>query len=405
MISFQIIILITLFILPEQNHLYGKEKSSQEIQKDIDEHKTELQSLRDEIKHIENSLHQKNQEAISSTEFLISLENKITLTEKLIRSLNREEQYINNLIDVAEGKIEDLERLLTKLKKQLIKRLQYIYIYGRKTILETIITSKNWNSAIYRIKYLNILAEYEQNLRQDMKEVLIKLENEKQQLIIEKKHKTKLLKEKEKEGFNLENDKIKRELILKTIKKDKNQLEKDRSVKTNIINKMEQLIKKLYSDKNAMKKREEELARQRAQQNNEITGNFTKMKGKLPWPINGTIVSKFGLEKDAKTGVIIENVGINIAVGNNNEVKSVLDGVISTITYIRGHGKVIIIDHGEGFSTVYAKVDNIKINENDYVQMGTTIATISKENQGNAELHFEVWGNQKKLDPQIWLKP
>ena len=405
MISFQIIILITLFILPEQNHLYGKEKSSQEIQKDIDEHKTELQSLRDEIKHIENSLHQKNQEAISSTEFLISLENKITLTEKLIRSLNREEQYINNLIDVAEGKIEDLERLLTKLKKQLIKRLQYIYIYGRKTILETIITSKNWNSAIYRIKYLNILAEYEKNLRQDMKEVLIKLENEKQQLIIEKKHKTKLLKEKEKEGFNLENDKIKRELILKTIKKDKNQLEKDRSVKTNIINKMEQLIKKLYSDKNAMKKREEELARQRAQQNNEITGNFTKMKGKLPWPINGTIVSKFGLEKDAKTGVIIENVGINIAVGNNNEVKSVLDGVISTITYIRGHGKVIIIDHGEGFSTVYAKVDNIKINENDYVQMGTTIATISKENQGNAELHFEVWGNQKKLDPQIWLKP
>jgi len=405
LISFQIIILITLFILPEQNHLYGKEKSSQEIQKDIDEHKTELQSLRDEIKHIENSLHQKNQEAISSTEFLISLENKITLTEKLIRSLNREEQYINNLIDVAEGKIEDLERLLTKLKKQLIKRLQYIYIYGRKTILETIITSKNWNSAIYRIKYLNILAEYEKNLRQDMKEVLIKLENEKQQLIIEKKHKTKLLKEKEKEGFNLENDKIKRELILKTIKKDKNQLEKDRSVKTNIINKMEQLIKKLYSDKNAMKKREEELARQRAQQNNEITGNFTKMKGKLPWPINGTIVSKFGLEKDAKTGVIIENVGINIAVGNNNEVKSVLDGVISTITYIRGHGKVIIIDHGEGFSTVYAKVDNIKINENDYVQMGTTIATISKENQGNAELHFEVWGNQKKLDPQIWLKP
>ena len=168
---------------------------------------------------------------------------------------------------------------------------------------------------------------------------------------------------------------------------------------------MEQLIKKLYSDKDAMKKREEELARQRAQQNNEITGNFTKMKGKLPWPVNGTIVSRFGLEKDSKTGVVIENVGINIAIGNNNEVKSVLDGVISTITYIRGHGKVIIIDHGEGFSTVYAKVDNIKINENEYVQMGTTIATISKNNQGAAELHFEVWGNQKKLDPQIWLKP
>ena len=405
MISFPIIILITLFIFPEQSHLYGKEKSSQEIQKDIDVHKTELQSLRDEIKNIENSLHQKNQEAISSTELLIKLEHKITLTEKLIRSLNREERYINSLIEAAEGKILELEKLLITLKKQLIKRLQYIYIHGRQTILETIVTATNWNSAIYRIKYLNILAEYEQNLRQDMKKVLIKVENEKQQLIIEKKNKTKLLQEKKKEGSNLENDKIKRELILKTIKKDKNKLEKDRSLKTNILTKMEQLIKKLYSDKDAMKKREEELARRRAQQNNEITGNFIKMKGKLPWPVYGTIVSKFGLEKDSKTGVVIENVGINIAVDNNTEVKSVLDGVVSTITYIRGHGKVIIIDHGEGFSTVYAQVDNIKINENEYVQMGTTIATIYKNNQETAELHFEVWGNQKKMDPQIWLKP
>jgi septal ring factor EnvC (AmiA/AmiB activator) len=85
-------------------------------------------------------------------------------------------------------------------------------------------------------------------------------------------------------------------------------------------------------------------------------------------------------------------------------VKSVLDGVVSTITYIRGHGNVIIIDHGGGFSTVYAHVDNITIHENEYIQMGNSIAKVAEPEPGErAKLHFEVWGNQEKLNPQHWL--
>ena len=405
MIYSQFLILLTFLVLAPTNQLYGEDKSSKEIQKDIDSHKTELQSLRDEIKKIENRLHLKNKEAISNTEILIDLENKITLTEKLIRSLNKEERYINSLIEVAESKIFNMEKLLETLKKQLTKRLQYIYIHGRSTILETILSAQNWNNAIYRIKYLNILAEYEKKLREDMKDVLINLANEKNKLIIEKKHKTNLLSEKKQEGSHLENDKKKREIILKKIKKDKNQLEEDRSTTTNIITKMESLINKLYSDKDAVKKREEELARIRSQQNNATTGNFTKMKGKLPWPAKGKILSKFGTSKNSVTGVVTENVGIDIKVDNGTEVKSVLDGVVSTITYIRSHGQVIIIDHGGGFSTVYAQVNNIKIHENEYVQMGTTIATIVGKDNNTLKLHFEVWGDQKKLNPQLWLRP
>ena len=60
------------------NHLWSGEKSSKDIQKDIDFRKTELQSLRNEIKDIEERLHLKNKEAISSTEILLNLENKIS---------------------------------------------------------------------------------------------------------------------------------------------------------------------------------------------------------------------------------------------------------------------------------------------------------------------------------------
>ena len=398
------LLIISLLIFIFSNQLWSGEKSSKDIQKDINSRKTELQSLRNEIKDIEDKLHRKNKEAISNTEILLSLENKITLTEKLIRSLNKEERYINGLIQTTEKQIREMETLLAKLKKQLTQRLQYLYVYGRPTILETVLLAEDWNNAIYRIKYLDVLAEYEKILRQEMKQTLAELSDEKIKLVIERNRKTSLLNEKKNEGSNLERDKQERKNILASINRDKGKLEESRSTKTQIISEMEALIKKLYSDKAAMKKREEELARIRAERNKATTGNFAKMKGKLPWPVQGPIISKFGTSRNPNTGVVIENVGIDIQANNGTYVKSVLDGVVSTITYIRGHGNIIIIDHGGGFSTVYAQIDKITVHENEYVQKGNAIASVVKAEDGSvSKLHFEVWGNQNKLNPQIWL--
>ena len=397
-------LIIPLLIFIFSNQLWSGEKSSKDIQKDIDSRKTQLQSLRNEIKDIEDKLHRKNKEAISNTEILLSLENKIVLTEKLIRSLNKEERYINGLIQTTEKQIHEMETLLAKLKKQLTQRLQYLYVHGRPTILETVLLAEDWNNAIYRIKYLDVLAEYEKILRQKMKQTLVELSDEKIKLVIERNRKTSLLNEKKNEGANLERDKQKRKNILASIKRDKDELEASRSTKTQVISEMEALIKKLYSDKAAMKKREEELARIRAERNKATTGNFAKMKGKLPWPVQGPIIRKFGTSRNPNTGVVTENVGIDIQANSGTFVKSVLDGVVSTITYIRGHGNIIIIDHGGGFSTVYAQIDKITVHENEYVQKGNAIASVVKAEDGSvSKLHFEVWGNQNKLNPQIWL--
>ena len=380
------------------------EKSSSDIQKDINSRNIELQSLRNEIKGIEERLIRKTKEAISSTEILIDLENKISLTEKLIRSLHREGKYISRVIQDTEEHITKMERRLEKLKLQLTQRLQYLYIHGRSGVLETVLLADDWNSAIYRIKYLDVLAEYEKKLRLEMKETLTALEMEKVKRLIELNRKTALLNEKKSEGSRLENDKKQRQHVLADINQDKDKLEKNRTKKAQMITEMEQLIKKLYADQDAVKKREEELARIRAAKNLATTGNFSKMMGKLSWPVEGPIISKFGTIRNQETGTITENVGIDIRAQSGTKVKTVLDGMVSTITYIRGHGNLIIIDHGGGFSTVYAHVDKIIVNENEYIQMGNSIASVGEpENGSSARLHFEVWGNQKKLNPEKWL--
>ena len=385
--------------------LFGEDKkSSKEIQKDIDSHNIELKNLRSEIKNIEERLIIKNKEATASTEILIDLTNKISLTEKLIRSLHLEENHISGIIRDTEIEITKMENRLEKLKQQLTHRLQYLYIHGRSGVLETILLSNDWNSAVYRIKYLDVLVDYEKKIRLEIKEILISLEIESTKRNNELNRKTALLSEKKKEGDHLENDKKLRHKILAEIKLDKNKLEKNRIQKNQMITEMEQLLKKLYTNKKAMKKREEELARIRAAKNLATTGNFSKMMGKLSWPVEGRIISKFGKIRNQETGTITENVGIDIRAQSGTKVKTVLDGMVSTITYIRGHGNLIIIDHGGGFSTVYAHVDKIIVNENEYIQMGNSIASVGDpENGSSARLHFEVWGNQKKLNPEKWL--
>ena len=365
--------------------LFGdNDKSSQEIQKDIDKRNHELNNLRNEIKDIEKRLINKNIEATKSTEVLIDLTNKISLTEKLLRSLSKEEKNISNIIKNIDLEMDEMDVRIIKLQKQLTKRLQYLYVHGRQGALETILTSDK--------------------LRQEINQTISSLEFNKTKREKEWDLKNKLIKEKKIEGKKLEKDKKNRNELLKSIKADKNRLEKNRIEKTQLIAEMEKLIKKLYANKKAIKKREEELARIRSAQKLATTGNFIKMKGKLPWPLQGKIISNFGIIRNPETGTVTENVGIDIKAPSGTKLKSVLDGVVSTITFIRGHGNIVIIDHGGGFSTVYAHIEKINVAENEYVQIGDEFAMVAPPVSGNvSKPHFEVWGNQEKLNPTKWL--
>ena len=381
------------------------EKSSKDIQQDIDSQNSQLNSLRKEIETVEKNIIKKTKEAISTTEILLDLENKIGLTEKLIRSLSREERHMAALIQETEQRIHNKEAYLSGIREKLTLRLQHIYKHGRTTFLQTVLMSRNWNDAIYRVKYLDILSKHELELRKELQNAVAELEKENKSLKQVLRRKKNLRSEKEVEGTRLEKDKKKRRNYLNEVNKEKVNLESQLKKKQQMMAEIEALIKKLYSDKDAMKRREEELARIRAMQNRATSGNFAKMKGKLPWPVMGKVVSKFGTHKNKKLNTITENVGIDIKTNAGTSVVSVLDGVVSTITYIRGHGNIIIIDHGGGFNTVYAHIERINVNENDYIQAGNTIAKVSDSNSAGGDiLHFEVWGNQQKLNPEHWLK-
>ena len=404
MIQIKYVILSILLII---NICFG-DKTSTEIQEDINSKNNELETLKNEINRYEVLINEKSKEEKLNNEVINQINKKIELTEKLIKRFTDEENYISKQIYKTKGNIEKQEQELFVLKNQLKNRLRYLYKYGKSNLLKQITQTNDWNKKIYRTKYLEILNEYENQIKVRIKNNLNNLRIKKEQLEKEQKNKKNLIIEKNKKFDSLEKDKKLKSSYLLKIKNQKDKLKQDLISKKEMIEKIEKIIKKLYTDKKETKKREQELARIRANKNKSTSGNFAKMKGKLTWPVNGKIIGKFGVHKNEELNIYTENLGIDIETATNEKVYSVLDGVILTITTIRDYGDIIILDHGAGYYTVYSNLKNIIVYEGQYVDTYTHLAEVARGTNSNYInkniFNFQVWLNQEKLDPEKWIE-
>jgi len=132
--------------------------------------------------------------------------------------------------------------------------------------------------------------------------------------------------------------------------------------------------------------------------------SFPSARGHLPWPVHGSVVTRFGMERNAITGTITENPGIDIQAHEGSEVLAVQEGICTRITYVRGFGNTVLISHEDGYYTVYAHLANVLVGENELIDAGRVIGTVGQS--GGAEsprLHFQVWHKQEKQDPLTWL--
>ena len=117
------------------------DKSSSDIDRDINRKNIELETLKNEIEKVEQLINSKSKEERLSNEVIKQINNKISLTEKLIKTLNDEENYLIKLIYKAEEKIELKEKELFTLKNQLKNRVRYLYKYGKKNLVTQMMQS------------------------------------------------------------------------------------------------------------------------------------------------------------------------------------------------------------------------------------------------------------------------
>jgi septal ring factor EnvC (AmiA/AmiB activator) len=124
------------------------------------------------------------------------------------------------------------------------------------------------------------------------------------------------------------------------------------------------------------------------------------LKGKMPMPVKGRVKHAFGQPRTA--GLSWQGWLISADVGS--EVKTIAHGRVAYSDWLRGYGLLMIIDHGDGFLSLYANNESLLREVGDWVEPGSNISTVGSSPLNGNGLYFELRKNGKVVDPAVWLK-
>jgi len=400
----------------------------------VDNQKKELQKLKDEITKLENDLVLKNKKEKKSLEDLENINKQNFLLSKLLTSLRSEENQKQLEIESTTKNISNIENEIKLLQENYAKYVKSAYKRGNYTDWESIINSESFNQAVLRLEYLK---RFSISRKKDLE----KLETNKKKLVVardklkvEKQEKEILTKQKESEETALKKKIKDQKNILAEIKKDKKKIQKsvsdkrksEQKIKDLIVKLVEEAEKKRIAEENKRKEKEKEKVTENKKEvivsNNVKTkkevevkdynvdlstnefSSFAKLKGNLNWPITkGKVVRKFGESLNPNLKTVTVNYGIDIKASGDLTVRTVAEGVVSTVEWLPGYGTVLIVSHNGSYRTVYGHLAEVFVKEGDKIKSGSSIGKVGESVEGNL-LHFELWNSRQYVNPELWLK-
>ena len=132
---------------------------------------------------------------------------------------------------------------------------------------------------------------------------------------------------------------------------------------------------------------------------------FGELRGRLPWPASGRILTAFGAQVHPRFGTKTFRNGVDIEASEGTDVAAVYAGHVVFTGWFKGYGNLIILDHGHEYYTLYAHVADILVKEGDDVRQAQRIGTVGNTGSlAGPRLYFEVRYQGKPQDPEQWLR-
>lgn len=131
---------------------------------------------------------------------------------------------------------------------------------------------------------------------------------------------------------------------------------------------------------------------------------FAARRGRLAPPVSARIAERFGKVIDPEFQTTTFRSGVDFSAEAGAAVRSVADGIVRFAGWFRGYGRIVIIDHGEGFHTISGHLDEIHVTVGTPVQDGESLGTVGETGSlGGPSLYFELRRDGEPIDPAPWL--
>jgi len=285
----------------------------------------------------------------------------------------------------------DISANKTKLGKQeewLKRKLRVMQRHGYSgDVVILLSTSEDIAQLLRRWRYVKDLAGYDHKMLNSYKETIKNLAEQENRL---KTLHAELKKSEEKIRANekaIAEKKKGKEMLLSSVRKEKTSYE-------NMLKELKESSQKLL-----------EIIRRSEEAEAYAAKGFHNLKGKLAWPVSGKIAIPYGAQKDPQFNTPVFRNGIHIKAEDNTSAKAVHSGKVVFADWFKGYGKLVIINHGEGYHTLYANLSEIFYKVGDIIKVQEVIGKVGESGTLNAPgLYFEIRYKGKPLDPVQWLK-
>jgi septal ring factor EnvC (AmiA/AmiB activator) len=148
-----------------------------------------------------------------------------------------------------------------------------------------------------------------------------------------------------------------------------------------------------------------EIIRKSARTDTYTATGFSKLKGRLPWPVPGRIAVPYGPQRDPQFDTPVFRNGIQIKTDSNADARAVFGGKVIFAQWFKGFGQLVIVNHGSGYHSLYGNLSEIFSHVGDIIKGNQVIGKVGTSGMLNAPgLYFEIRYKGKPLDPTQWLR-
>ena len=387
-----------------------------------DKPKEKLNNIHERIESLTKELGKTKEAHADAADALKESEKAISETNRKLFELQQAQKKHSESLQELQSQKSGLENTIEGQKNQLSKQIYQQYLHGQQTYLQLILKEQDPSAISRQLQYFSYISRARQALINNMGSNLERVTKLNEETANALKEVVSLKGKQETERKNLESQKQAHSKVVEKlssqISAQRNEIDKLKRDEKSLSQLVERLARAPQpkpqkptqansSSKAPSNKPEAETTPQRPLATNDSLpsnafdgGNFESLKGKLNLPVRGEVTNKFGNSRQ-DTGLTWK--GLFIRSPEGSEVKSIANGKIVFADWMRGFGNLLIIDHGDGYMSLYGNNQALLRKMGDTVKAGDTIASVGNSG-GNetAGLYYELRKQSKPFDPMSW---
>lgn len=370
--------------------------------------KSELEQKRSQAQDIINTttelLEKTSTSRQNTLERLSILNRRLQGRRDIINTIRAEIRYIDNSISERQQKITNLESELIETRQSYARliNIAYRHRFSHQRLM-FVLSARDFNQAYRRLKYLQQYGRSRKKQIETIQLLTSQIIDEIETLENQRREKEELLDKQIYETDVLQNETREQSSVVQNLQKRERQLKEELAKQEKVADALQKAIEELL--RNETSSTDDKSEYELTPSERIISDQFQQNKGGLPWPIErGVVTGYFGEHPHpVLKGIKTQNNGIDISTVEDAEVYSVFEGIVRQVLTVPGSNNVVLLRHGN-YLTVYSNLSQVYVRAGDRVDIKQLIGRVFNDSDENKSiLHLEIWEENNKLDPMLWL--